>query len=127
MAARPSRGVRGSDSIAPTGTMSVNNGAAYTGTTAATVNSNVTDNVAVTQMQIDPGTGTFGSWVTYVASAAITLPSGTGHQDGPCAVPRRGGQHDDAHRHDRPRHDGAHRHDVGELAVRPTRTSLASP
>ena len=54
------------DATAPNGTMSVNSGAAYTGTTAATVNSTVSDTVSgISQMSIDPGTGTYGSWIAY--------------------------------------------------------------
>jgi len=69
----------GSDVTAPTGTMSVNGGALYTGVVAATVNSAVTDaESGVSLMRIDPGTGTYGSWVPYSASRGITLPSGDG-------------------------------------------------
>ena len=103
----------GSDVTPPTGTMSVNSGAAYTGTTAATVNSAVTDNVGVTQMRIDPGTGTYGAWIAYAATYAITLPAGTGTKTVRVAVPRRGGQRPQPDRHDRPRrhrpvHDDQH-------------------
>ncbi len=67
------------DASGPSGTMSVNNGAAFTGTTAATVNSSVSDaGSGMSQMRINPGTGVYGSWVTYSASAAITLPTGLG-------------------------------------------------
>ncbi|MDR3663062.1 MAG: hypothetical protein P4L86_22195, partial [Mycobacterium sp.] len=67
------------DTAAPTGTMSVNNGAAITATLSASVNSTVTDALSgLSQMRIDPGTGTYGSWVSYAASSAITLPSGDG-------------------------------------------------
>jgi len=70
--------VAGTDTAPPTGTMSVNNGAAYTTATAATVNSAVTDNIAVTQMSIDPGSGTYGPWIAYAATSSITLPAGNG-------------------------------------------------
>ncbi len=68
----------GSDVTPPTGTMSVNSGAATTNSVSATVNSSVTDNLAVTQMRIDPGTGTYGGWITYASTSAITLPASTG-------------------------------------------------
>ena len=67
------------DATGPTGTMSVNSGATYTGATAVTVNSSVSDaGSGISQMSIDPGTGTYGAWVAYNASAAITLPTGSG-------------------------------------------------
>ena len=67
------------DTTPPTGTMSVNNGAAYAIVTAASVNSTVTDaGSGVSQMSIDPGTGAFGSWIAYSASSAISLPTGDG-------------------------------------------------
>ncbi len=69
----------GPDTVPPTGTMSVNAGATYTNAVAATVNSNVIDGeTGVVSMRVDPGTGTFGSWVPYVASYGITLPAGSG-------------------------------------------------
>ncbi|HEY5539839.1 MAG TPA: cytochrome c3 family protein, partial [Coriobacteriia bacterium] len=67
------------DNVAPTGTMSVNNDSADTTSTAAIVNSSVTDaGSGVTSMSVDPGTGTYGSWVAYSASYGITLPVGDG-------------------------------------------------
>ncbi len=67
------------DTTPPTGTMSVDNGAAYAIVTAASVNSTVTDaGSGVSQMSIDPGTGAFGSWIAYSASSAISLPTGDG-------------------------------------------------
>lgn len=67
------------DSAAPTGTMSVNNGAAITVSTAVTVNSSVSDaNSGMYQMRIDPGTGTYGSWIGYAASQPALLPTGDG-------------------------------------------------
>jgi len=66
------------DTTPPSGTMSVNSNAAYATAAAATVNSAMTDSgTGMSQMRIDPGTGVFGSWVTYNASYAITL-SGDG-------------------------------------------------
>ncbi len=68
-----------SDTTPPTGTMSVNNTAAWTSSTSASVNSTVTDSGSgVSQMRIDPGTGTYGGWIAYAASSPITLPSGNG-------------------------------------------------
>jgi len=69
----------GVDTSAPTGTMSVNSGAAYATAPAVTVNSAVTDpGAGVYQMAIDPGTGTYGAWTAYSAAAPITLPAGDG-------------------------------------------------
>jgi hypothetical protein len=66
------------DTTAPTGTMSVNGGAAYAASTSATVNSAVSDALSgVHQMSVDAGSG-YGSWITYAASSAVTLPSGDG-------------------------------------------------
>ncbi len=54
--------------------MSVNSGAAYTNLVSVTVNSSVSDALSgMTQMAIDPGTGTYGSWVAYAATYPITL------------------------------------------------------
>jgi hypothetical protein len=59
--------------------MSVNNNATYATTTAVSVNSTVTDGLSgMSQMRIDPGSGTYGSWIAYAASSAITMPSGDG-------------------------------------------------
>ncbi len=67
------------DTSGPTGVMSVNNGASETATYAVSVDSTVTDTVSgVSQMRVDPGTGTYGSWAAYAAHSAITLPSGEG-------------------------------------------------
>jgi len=68
------------DPIAPTGSMSVNNNSVFATSTAATLNSVVTDSGGsfLTQMRIDPGSGTFGSWITYTASSGFTLASGDG-------------------------------------------------
>jgi len=68
------------DPTAPTGTMSVNSNAVYATTTAATINSAVTDvgGSALSQMRVDPGSGTFGSWGAYSASRAFTIEGGEG-------------------------------------------------
>lgn len=65
---------------APSGTMSVNNGATFTNSTAVTVNSAITANggATLTNMSVDPGTGVYGSPVAYSASYAITIPNGDG-------------------------------------------------
>ena len=63
------------DTLAPSGTLSVNNDATYATSTAATANSAVTDSGSgMYQMAVDPGTGAYGSWIAYVASSPITLP-----------------------------------------------------
>ena len=68
-----------SDVTPPAGTMSVNNGSAYATSTAATVNSAMTDSGSgMYQMRIDPGTGTYGGWIAYAASSAIVMPAGDG-------------------------------------------------
>jgi len=68
------------DPNAPTGTMSVNNNATYATTTAVTLNSSVSDfgGSLLSQMRVDPGSGTFGSWVAYNSAYPFTLASGDG-------------------------------------------------
>jgi hypothetical protein len=62
------------DTTPPSGTMSVDNGAAYAISTTATVNSAVSDaESGMDQMRIDPGTGVFGMWTAYSADATVTL------------------------------------------------------
>jgi predicted CXXCH cytochrome family protein len=69
----------GPDTNPPTGTMSVNAGAAYANAVAVTMNSSVVDGeTGVVSMRVDQGTGTFGAWVSYAPSYAITLPAGNG-------------------------------------------------
>ena len=69
----------GPDTIAPAGAMAVNGGSAYTTSTAVTVDSSVTDTyTGVAAMAIDPGVGTFGTWIPYAASSPIVLPGGDG-------------------------------------------------
>jgi len=71
--------VAGSDTVAPTGTMSINNGAAFANSTGVNVTSAVIDvGTGVMSASIDPGTGTFGPWVEYNATLPITLPAGNG-------------------------------------------------
>jgi len=66
-------------SVGPYGTMAVNNGAVATSRTVASVNSTISDDVStLSQMAIDPGTGAYGSWISYNASSAITLTGGDG-------------------------------------------------
>lgn len=68
------------DLVAPTGTMTVSNNATYTTSTAVTLNSAVTDTggSALSQMRVDPGSGTFGAWIGYAATYSFTLASGDG-------------------------------------------------
>jgi hypothetical protein len=74
--------VAGTDTSAPTGTMAVNNGAAYTNSTWCTLNNTVTDaGTGVASVRIDPGTGTFGQWQDWSAAPAFQL---TG--DGPKTI-----------------------------------------
>jgi len=69
----------GPDTTAPSGTMTVNNAAAYATSTSATVDSAVSDSGSgMFQMSVDPGTGAFGSWVAYSADYQFTLPGGDG-------------------------------------------------
>lgn len=69
----------GTDTVAPTGTMSVNSGATYATTLSATANSAVTDaGTGVVRMSIDPGSGVFGDWLEYGTSQPFTLASGDG-------------------------------------------------
>lgn len=70
----------GYDIVAPTGTMTVNNGATFTASTAVTLNSAISDSggSGIYQMAIDPGSGTFGSPVTYASTYAFTLAPGQG-------------------------------------------------
>ncbi len=71
--------VDGGDKDPPMGTMSVNADAIYSGVTAVTVGSAVTDpGSGVWLMRLDPGTGFYGSWTTYATSRAATLASGDG-------------------------------------------------
>ncbi len=61
--------------VAPTGTMSVAGGAAQTTSANVTINSSVS---GATEMRIDPGSGTFGAWTAYAASAPVALAGGYG-------------------------------------------------
>ena len=67
------------DSIAPTGSFTLNNGAAATGTPDVTVNNAVSDANGVTEMRFSTdGKATWSSWASYSATAALTLPAGNG-------------------------------------------------
>ncbi len=69
------------DSSAPTGTISVNSGAAYTKSANVTLNLSATNPTAgdpVMDMRFSTDGITYGSWVHYAASAPYTLPSGDG-------------------------------------------------
>ena len=67
------------DDDPPSGTMSVNNNAPHTNTTAATINSSVIDTGSgMGQMRIDPGSGTYGTPMPYAPSRAFTLQGGDG-------------------------------------------------
>jgi hypothetical protein len=69
----------GYDPDAPSGTMMVNNGDASSPSQDAFVDSAVSDAASgMSQMRIDPGTGTFGAWIAYAASVEIALPPGNG-------------------------------------------------
>jgi hypothetical protein len=65
------------DATLPTGTMNVNNNAAYTNTLAVTINSNVSDALSgVVDMRYAAGTG-WSAWVPYSTSLAATMYSGS--------------------------------------------------
>ncbi len=67
------------DTDPPTGTMSVNSGAAYTTSAAVTVGSSVTDaDSGVSFLRVDPGSGAFGAWTAYAASLPVSLAAGNG-------------------------------------------------
>ena len=57
------------------GTMRLNNGAAYANTTSVTIDSAVT---GATQMHFRDSGGTWSSWESYAASRSWTLPAGDG-------------------------------------------------
>lgn len=69
------------DASAPTGTISINSGAAYTKTASVTLNLSATNPTAgdpVMDMRFSGDGTTYGPWVSYAASAPYTLPSGDG-------------------------------------------------
>lgn len=69
----------GPDATPPAGTMSINGGSAFTNSFDGTADSDVTDaGSGLNQMSIDPGSGTFGPWIEYAASAPISIPPGDG-------------------------------------------------
>jgi hypothetical protein len=65
------------DTVAPTGTMSINNGAAYTTTSAVTINSDVTGATLMRKRNLDGG-GNWGNWTAYSASVAHSLQKSDG-------------------------------------------------
>ena len=67
------------DATPPFGTMSVNGDAPNTKSTAATINSSVSDaGSGMAQMQIDPGSGEYGSLIVYAPAQSFTLAGGDG-------------------------------------------------
>ncbi|MBI3607353.1 MAG: fibronectin type III domain-containing protein [Nitrospirae bacterium] len=67
------------DITPPSGTVSINSGAAVTNTTAVTLALTCTDNVGCTQVQVaGDGMADTEAFVAYATSAAATLPSGDG-------------------------------------------------
>jgi len=73
--------VAGPDVTAPSGTMSVNGGEEFTGSVTATVDSDVSDaGSGMHEMRIDPGTGTYASWMPYSESSPLELPEGDGEK-----------------------------------------------
>jgi len=69
------------DTAAPSGTISVNSGAAFTNSTSVTLNLSATNPTAgdpVSDMRFSNDGTTFGAWVPFAASASYTLPSGDG-------------------------------------------------
>jgi hypothetical protein len=69
------------DTAAPSGTITVNSGAAYTSSTAVTLNlsaANPTAGDPVLDMRFSNDGTTYGAWQPYAVSAPYTLPSGDG-------------------------------------------------
>ncbi len=67
------------DSVAPSGTIKINDGAATTTTTAVTLTLAATDaGTGVMAMRFSTDNATWGDWVTYATTYAFTLPSGFG-------------------------------------------------
>ena len=68
-----------SDNDNPTGTISINSGAAYTNTSAVTLNLTATDNIEVKEMSFRNGAASLWSgWQPYSVSASWTLPDAQG-------------------------------------------------
>jgi len=63
------------DANAPTGTMSIEDGAVYTATTAVTIRSAVTSAV---EMRLRGGAGVWAEWVAYADGATFELSAGDG-------------------------------------------------
>ncbi|MDR3687247.1 MAG: hypothetical protein P4L93_09860, partial [Coriobacteriia bacterium] len=69
----------GPDTIPPTGAVTINAGAAWTNTTAASIVASATDNIGVSQMRFSNDTVTWSAWETYsVIAKSWTLASGNG-------------------------------------------------
>ncbi len=69
----------GLDGTLPTGTVSVNAGAAWTATTSATLTLSASDGGSgMSQMRFSNDGATWGSWITYATSSAWTLTTGDG-------------------------------------------------
>jgi hypothetical protein len=69
------------DTAAPSGTISVNSGAAFTNSTNVTLNLSATNPTAgdpVSDMRFSDDGTTFGNWVPFAATASHTLPTGDG-------------------------------------------------
>jgi hypothetical protein len=70
------------DYTAPTGSLNINSAAAYTGSTAVTLNPSATDTGGslTATMRFSNDNSTWGDWVTYATSYAYTLPPGEGNK-----------------------------------------------
>jgi hypothetical protein len=68
------------DSIAPTGTIAINSGAAYTTARAVALTLSCTDNVACTQMQFSNDNTTWSSWAAYATTRNYSLTTGNGEK-----------------------------------------------
>jgi hypothetical protein len=67
------------DSIAPTGTITINNGDPYTPSTSVTLNLSASDNSGIVSlMRFSNDNYSWSGWETYAASRTWTLTSGTG-------------------------------------------------
>jgi hypothetical protein len=69
------------DTAAPSGTITVNSGAAFTKSTSVTLNLSATNPTAgdpVLDMRFSTDGTTFGPWLPFAASAPFSLPSGDG-------------------------------------------------
>jgi kumamolisin len=66
------------DTVGPTGSITINGGAAYTNTTSVTLTLSVTDISGVAQMRFSNDNSAWSTWETYGASKAWTLLTGDG-------------------------------------------------